>query len=168
MWFAPKIATVIDVLLRPALRRAYGGTVRMIASVIVEVIFFILLSPIQWISHTLHLMKLALGRGAGWGAQARDDHTVPLGHAMQWLWPHTVLGAASIGVLMFRNAAAIPVMLLVAGGPLLAIPFAVLTARRAAGNLLIRLGLCALPEENAPPKILRELDVPAIVLRGHA
>jgi membrane glycosyltransferase len=168
MWFAPKVATVIDVLLQPALRRAYGGTARMIASVFVEVVFFILLSPIQWISHTLHLMKLALGRGTGWGAQSRDDHTVPLSHATQWLWPHTLLGVASIGALLFRNAAAIPVMLLVAGGPLLAIPFAVFTARRAVGNLLIRLGLCALPEENAPPKILRDLDVPAIVLRGHA
>jgi membrane glycosyltransferase len=51
---------------------------------------------------------------------------------------------------------------------LLAVPFAVFTAHRALGNLLIRLGLCALPEENMPPKILRELDVPAIVLRGHA
>ena len=28
MWFAPKIATVIDVLTRPTLRRAFGGTAR--------------------------------------------------------------------------------------------------------------------------------------------
>ncbi len=139
MWFAPKIATVIDVLLRPTLRKAYGGTARMIGSVIVEVVFFVLLSPIQWVSHTLHLMWLAFGGGTGWGAQARDDHTVPFGHALRWLWPHTLLGAVSIGTLLLKNAAAIPVMLLIAGGPLLAIPFAALTAQRAAGDLLIRL-----------------------------
>ena len=33
MWFAPKIATVIDVLTRPKLRRAFGGTARFLASV---------------------------------------------------------------------------------------------------------------------------------------
>ena len=73
MWFAPKFATVIDVLLRPALRRAYGGAARMVASVAVEVVFFILLSSIQWVSHTLHFARLALGGGTGWGAQARRD-----------------------------------------------------------------------------------------------
>ena len=33
MWFAPKIATVIDVVSRPALRRSFGGAARFIASV---------------------------------------------------------------------------------------------------------------------------------------
>ena len=168
MWFAPKFATVIDVLLRPALRRAYGGAARMVASVAVEVVFFILLSPIQWVSHTLHFARLALGGGTGWGAQARDDHTVSFGDAIRKLWPHTLLGLASIGIILFRNAAAIPILLLIAGGPLLAVPFAVITACRAAGKFLMRFGLCALPEENVPPKILRDLDVPAIALRGHA
>jgi len=95
-------------------------------------------------------------------------HTVPFGDAMRNLWPHTLLGLASVGILLFRNAAAIPIMLLIAGGPLLAVPFAVVTARRAVGKFLMRFGLCALPEENAPPKILRDLDEPAIALRSHA
>ena len=168
MWFAPKIATVTDVLLRPGLRRAYGGTFRIVVSVTIEVVFFILLSPVQWISHTLQLAKLAWGGGIGWGAQARDDHAVSFGHAVQWLWPHTLLGVISIGALLFRNSAAIPVMFLVAGGPMLSIPFAVLTARRSAGDILLHFGLCALPEENVPPEILRDLAVPAVVLRGHA
>src|SRR5262245_32717172 len=46
MWFAPKIATVADVLLRPAARRAFGGTARFLASVAIETVFFLLLSPI--------------------------------------------------------------------------------------------------------------------------
>ncbi len=32
MWFAPKIATVLDVLSRPALRRSFGGAARFVAS----------------------------------------------------------------------------------------------------------------------------------------
>src|SRR5882672_5192055 len=49
MWFAPKIATVIDVLTRPGLRRAFGGPLRFLASVATETVFFILLSPVMWI-----------------------------------------------------------------------------------------------------------------------
>jgi len=46
-WFAPKIATVIDVLARAPLRRAFGGGVRFLAGVATETVFFILLSPIM-------------------------------------------------------------------------------------------------------------------------
>ncbi|HEY4167439.1 MAG TPA: glucans biosynthesis glucosyltransferase MdoH, partial [Reyranella sp.] len=53
MWFAPKIATVIDVLCRPALRRGFGGPLRFAASVVAETIFWLLLSPIMWVCHTL-------------------------------------------------------------------------------------------------------------------
>ncbi|MGH6738032.1 MAG: glucans biosynthesis glucosyltransferase MdoH, partial [Bradyrhizobium sp.] len=56
MWFAPKIATVLDVLMRPRLRRAFGGTARFLASVITETAFFVLLSPIMWTCHTLFIV----------------------------------------------------------------------------------------------------------------
>src|SRR5262249_35613304 len=53
MWFAPKVATVIDVLSRPALRCLFGGTSRFLASVAAETAFSLLLSPIMWVGHTL-------------------------------------------------------------------------------------------------------------------
>jgi membrane glycosyltransferase len=168
MWFAPKIATVIDVLLRPKLRRAYGGALRLLASVCAETIFFILLSPIQWCSHTIQLVKLLLGGTVGWSAQARQDHSVPLSQAVVRFWPHTIVGVISVGMLLMENPAAIPVMLLIAGGPLLAIPFAVVTSMPNIGRALINLGLCSLPEELSPPDILRAIDVPALAMRADA
>ncbi|HVG52234.1 MAG TPA: glucans biosynthesis glucosyltransferase MdoH [Xanthobacteraceae bacterium] len=168
MWFAPKIATVLDVLSRAPLRRAYGGAGRLLASIATETVFFILLSPIQWVSHTIQLVKLAFGRGVGWGAQARHDHAVPVTEALQRLWPHTALGAVSIGLLVASNPSAIPVMLLIAGGPMLSVPLAVVTSSPALGRFMMRIGLCSLPEEIAPPTILRELDVPALAARANA
>ena len=47
--------------------------------------------------------------------------------------------------------AAIPYALFIAGGPLLSIPLAVVTASPALGRALVRLGLGRLPEETAPP-----------------
>ncbi len=164
MWFAPKIATVIDVLTRPRLRRAFGGTLRFVTSVICETIFFILLSPIMWFCHTLFLAGLPFGRTIGWIGQMRDDHTVPWSLAFKQLWPHTALGLSSVVILAATHPVAIPYALLVAaGGPLLSIPLAVITARPAVGRALARIGIGRLPEETAPPKALTELALPALV-----
>ena len=162
MWFAPKIATVLDVLTRPALRRAFGGTLRFLASVVSETIFFILLSPIMWFSHTLFLAGLPFGKVVGWIGQVRDDHTVPWSAAWQQFWPHTLLGVGCVGLLAFTHPSAIPYALLIAGGPLLAVPLAVFTAMPVLGLALARVGLGRLPEETAPPAALAALALPAL------
>ena len=162
MWFAPKIATVIDVLTRPKLRYAFGGTARFLASVLTETVFFILLSPIMWVCHTLFLAGLPFGRVIGWIGQVREDHTVPWSQALQQLWPHTALGFASLGLVAATHPSAIPYALLLAGGPALAMPLAVFTARPALGGWLSRIGIGRLPEETAPPVALTALALPAV------
>lgn len=162
MWFAPKLATVLDVLSRSDARRAFGGTARFISSAAVETIFFLLLSPIMWVGHTLFLGGLLFGRTIGWIGQTRDDHAVLLSLAVHNLWPQALLGITTVGVLAVTAPSAIPYALFIAGGPLLAIPLAVITAQPAAGRLLLRLGIGRLPEETAPPPALRALALPAV------
>jgi membrane glycosyltransferase len=162
MWFAPKIATVIDVLTRPALRRAFGGTLRFLVSVATETVFFVLLSPILWVCHTLFLAGLPFGRVIGWIGQVRDDHTVPWSQSLHQLWPHTALGFASLGLVAATHPSAFWYAFLLAGGPALSIPLAVLTARPAVGIFLARIGIGRLPEETAPPLALSALALPAV------
>jgi membrane glycosyltransferase len=162
MWFAPKIATVLDVLTRPTLRHAFGGTARFLASVASETIFFILLSPIMWVSHSLFLAGLPFGKVVGWIGQVRDDHTVSWSAAWQQFWPHTLLGVFCVALLALTHPGAIPYALLIAGGPLLAVPLAVLTAIPSLGLTLARIGLGRLPEETAPPVGLNALSLPAL------
>jgi membrane glycosyltransferase len=128
MWFAPNIATAIDVLARPRLRSAFGGGLRFSLSAVAQTIFVLLLLPIMWFGHTLFLARLLLGRSVGWTAQARDDHKVPIGLAARQLWPQTLLGLCTMAVLGLTVPAAIPYALFLAGGLVLSIPFAVLTA----------------------------------------
>jgi len=161
MWFAPKIATVIDVLTRPELRRAFGGGIRFMAGVITETMFFLLLSPIMWFAHAAFLGRLLLGGSIGWDAQARDDHAVPLRLALSQLWPQTVLGLSVLVVLGLTVPAAIPYALFIAAGPLLSIPLAVVTAWPGVGRALAMLGICRLPEETAPPPELHALALTA-------
>jgi membrane glycosyltransferase len=159
MWFAPKVATVIDVLSRPALRQGFGGPWRFAASVVAETIFSLLLSPIMWVCHTASFVGLlfgrVIGRVIGWGGQMRDDHAIPWSTAARKLWPQTLLGGGLLAIAAVSQPAALPYLfVLMAGGLVLAIPLCVLTSWPSVGLALQRLGIGCLPEETAPPDAL--------------
>ena len=162
MWFAPKIASAIDILLRPKLRHKFGGAGRFVANCAIEAVYSILLCPILWFGHTIFLSGLLLGRNIGWIGQTRDDHAILFTHAVRSLWPHTLLGCATLGILATARPAALPYALFLAGGPALSIPFAMVTAWPSLGRLFARVGIGRLPEETAPPQALTALALPAV------
>ena len=162
MWFSPKIASAIDILLRPELRRAFGGTGLFIINYVIETVYSILLCPILWFGHTIFLTGLLFGREIGWIGQTRDDHAVPFKLALHNLWPHTLLGCAALGLLAVTQPAGIPYALFLAAGPALAIPFAMMTAWPLLGSFAARVGIGRLPEETARPAVLLALALPAI------
>lgn len=163
MWFAAKVATTIDVLARPTPRRAFGGTLRFLASVAAETIFSLLLSPIMWTCHTLFFAGLPFGRTIGWIGQTRDDHSVAWPVALRQLWPQTVLGGASLAIVAALQPAALPYLfVLLAGGLVLSIPFCVVTSWPWLGRAFARIGIGRLPEETIPPEALKRLALKAI------
>jgi membrane glycosyltransferase len=165
MWFAPKIATVIDALTRVQARKRFGGGPLFLVNVAIETMFFLMLSPIMWFAHTVFLATLVFGGSVGWGGQARDDHAVPLRLAIAKLWPPTALGWACLTALALAAPAAIPYALLIAGGLALAVPLCVVTANRAVGAALLRAGIGRLPEETAPSP-LDAVALPALEMMG--
>jgi membrane glycosyltransferase len=168
MWFAPQIATAIEILLHPKARRAFGGAPRFAASVAVALIANLMLAPIMWLAHTIFLAGLPFGREIGWSSQQRDDHAVPVSLALRRLWPQALAGWGAIAILAFTHPTALPYALVLAGGLALAAPFAVITALPDLGRLMARLGLVSLPEEIAPPAILRAIALPALDLASPA
>jgi membrane glycosyltransferase len=168
MWFSPKIASAIDVLLRPELRQAFGGARLFIINCAIETVYSILLCPILWFGHTIFLTGLLFGREIGWIGQVRDDHAVPFALALRTLWPHTLLGCTALGALAMTQPAAVPYMLFLTGGPALAIPFAMITAWPLLGSVAARVGICRLPEETTRPAVLLALALPAIAAAAPA
>jgi membrane glycosyltransferase len=164
MWFAPKIASAIDILLRPKLRHKFGGAGRFVANFAIEAVYSILLCPILWFGHTIFLSGLLLGRNIGWIGQTRDDHAILFTHAVRILWPHTLLGCATLGILATTRPAALPYALFLAGGPALSIPFAMVTAWPSLGRLFARVGIGRLPEETIAPAGLDALTLPALAI----
>jgi membrane glycosyltransferase len=162
MWFSPKIAGAVDLLLRRDACRKFGGSGRVLANLAIETVYSIVLCPILWISHTIFLAGLLFDCEIGWIGQVRDDHAVSFKLALAGLWPQTLIGCLALGLVSATQPAALPYVLLLAGGPALAVPFAMLTAWPALGRLAVRIGIGRLPEETATPEALLRLSLPAI------
>jgi membrane glycosyltransferase len=161
MAFMPKIATVIDVLCRGALRRAYGGAAVFVAGIAAETLFTMLLAPVMWCAHTIFLMRLAAGRPPAWPNQRRTGHGVSRAAALR-LWPQTLLGIVSIACVLGARPGLWPYAFYFMGGLAAAMPLALVTAAPWLGAAMVRTGLCRLPEEAPLDEIVGDaVSVPA-------
>ncbi|WP_198508691.1 glucans biosynthesis glucosyltransferase MdoH [Polynucleobacter brandtiae] len=162
MWYLPKIAGALDVLLRKQERQRFGGGYRFSLSLILEVLFALLMTPITWLNHSLFMVGLILGKKQGWMAQSRDDHSIHLLEAIRQFWPHTLLGV-TLSVMLYKTyPQALAYGLLFFSGLILAIPLAVLSSQPWLGRFMLRRHLLSLPEEIMPPTVLLVLDLPAL------
>ena len=163
MTFAPKIATIIDVMLTSSLRRAYGGGLVFAANIAVETLFMTLLAPLIALSHTIFMTRLFVFRRAGtWTSQSRQSHAVPFRLAFAKLWPQTLAGLVVLAIAATKAPNDIGFVLLGTTGLILAAPFAVATASPLLGHLFARIGICHLPEEKELSAALAPLRLPAI------
>jgi membrane glycosyltransferase len=163
MTFAPKIASIIDVLMTPTARRCYSGTIVFALNILAETLFMALLFPVIALSHTIFLARLILLRSAGtWTGQLRVSHAVPWRLAFRKLWPQMVAGCTILAVVASKAPNDIGFALLGSTGLILAVPFAVATASPLIGALFARIGIGRIPEENEPPIALLPLHLPAV------
>ncbi|MEM5581348.1 glucans biosynthesis glucosyltransferase MdoH [Roseibium sp. AS2] len=167
MVFAPKLATVADVLARQDLRKAFGGTLRILVSVGAEIVYAAMLAPIMAVAHTIFMGGLVFGKTIGWGAQARGVQRLPVVLALQKLWPQMLFGLAGLAWLSGQPIGLVWPVIPVAIGPLFAGLIAVTTSTRTLGQLAISSTLWRIPEETAPPEDLLDLHLPALT-RGPA
>jgi len=162
MSFAPKIASALDILAAPERLSGFGGGARFLKSLAAETLFTFLVSPVMTVAHAIFMGQLLRGKGIGWTAQMRDDHSLPVSVCLRRLWPQTLAGLALAGWLL----AFAPDLLLFAwplyAGLVLAVPLAWVTALPGFGTWLRRHGIGSLPEEMTPPESLRALALPAL------
>ncbi len=163
MVFAPKLATVADILAQRDLRRGFGGTFRVLASALTEIVYSSMLAPIMAMAHTLFISGLALGKTIGWGAQGREVEQLPLGLSASKLWPQTLFGVLAISWIATQPLAAVWPVIPIALGPLLAVPFAVLSSSPSIGLMAIKSTFWRIPEETAPQAELSPLSLRALL-----
>ncbi len=162
MWYLPKVAGALNVLLSTKESQRFGGRWRFSISLVIETIFSLLMTPIAWLNHTIFMVGLISGRQGGWATQSRDDHTVNISYAVKQFWPHTALGIVLTLTLYFSYKGATLLGLIFFGGLLASIPLAVITSQAWLGNLLMKYKLLSSPEEITTPEELIPLRLKAL------
>lgn len=156
MFLTPKIAGLLDAILRSSAR--YGGTAWLLIGGLVDTIFGFLLTSISMVGQAMFMAALVFGRSVRWDGQRRDRYRLAWSEAARMFWPHTLFGWAVFALLASGAPGAIVWFLPFIAGPMLAIPFAVLTTDQRLSAFAERTKLCAIPEEfDMPPELARIL-----------
>ena len=158
LYLAPKLAGFLDIALTRGALARYGGAFRFFSGALLEVLFSFMLGASTTLRTGIFIIGLAFGHSVVWSGQSRDAHQLTLEEALAGLWPQMVFGG-----LLFAIAAELAPQLILWSLPLtlgyvLAAPFAVFTSGPAFGAFLKKTGLCAIPEDLAPPPVLTTLE----------
>ncbi len=151
----PRLLGVVVTMTARERRRSQGGAARIALSAALELIYSTLLAPALMLFQSKFVLSTLAGRSIGWGKQNRDDKGISWSTALRLHLGHTALGAA-VGALAWLVDQALfwwlsPIVL----GLMLSIPMAQISSRRDLGAWLRQRRLFLIPEETAPPEVLR-------------
>jgi membrane glycosyltransferase len=147
--FLPKMLSVLVVLVQGA--QQFGGKIRLVVSMLLELLFSMLLAPVRMLFHTHFVIASFLGWAIRWKSPPREDSETTWREAMRKHGLHTLLGIAW-GVGVYRlNPSFLPWLLPIAGALALSIPMSVLSSRVSPGRWFRRAKLFLIPEEAVPP-----------------
>jgi len=156
--FAPRLLGVIDVLLQPDRRAAYGGAGHLVAGALIDAVFSLVMGPIMMVAQTLFLAGLGFGRRVAWQPQNRDGHRIPVGEALRGLWPQLLFGALLAAGLTALAPGGLVWAVPTLGACALAVPFACVTSGCWMGRWMMRWHLCTIPDEYAPAPEIRRVQ----------
>jgi membrane glycosyltransferase len=151
---APKLLAYLVMLIDGPLRRAYGGGLRALVSIVIETLVTGLLAPVAMLSQSVAVADILMARDSGWKTQRRENGHIAFGELSRSYAGHTVFGLAFAATAYLISPFLFLWMLPVVVGLTLAIPLAFLTAQAGWGQALRNLGLLQIPEERSPPAIL--------------
>jgi len=152
MYLMPKIAGLLDAMLRRGGVARYGGWLRFVPSAAIELAFSFLQGAVSTIRTSIFMAGLLVGKSVVWGGQSRDAQGLSWETAARDLWPQTLFGVIVCGALLVIAPAVFWWSLPLTAGYLLAVPFAVATADPRFGRALQKLGLCGIPEDFDAPR----------------
>jgi membrane glycosyltransferase len=151
MYLMPKLAGFADVLMTRGETARYGGTFQFLRSAFVELVFSFLQGAVTTIRTTIFMVGLIFGTTVQWGGQSRDTQRLTAQDAFAELWPQTLFGIVVCGGLALVSPTLLAWSLPLTAGYILAVPLAVWTADPTVGRWMQRIGICAIPEDIAPP-----------------
>ncbi len=153
--FLPKFLAVLRLLIHPRLSRLYGGSGRLLDSLIVESLFSALLAPIRMLFHARYVTMAMLGRAVKWQSPPRDDAETPWSEAIRRHGGDTVLGLVWAAGVYWLNPGFLWWLLPIVGSLMISIPLSVWSSRVGLGRRFRQHRVFLIPEESQPPRELR-------------
>lgn len=150
---APKAIGLLCFMTGSRRVRGSGGLLRLLLSVVVELVLSALLAPIVMLIHCGFIASILAGRDGGWRPQRRGDQRVPWTQiAFRHRW-HVVMGVllavAAHSVSWQMLAWLSPAVL----GMVAAVPLSLVSGEARVGAWAKQRGLLRTPEERWPPAI---------------
>jgi len=164
--FLPKLLSVLLITFKDRRTRQFGGFVRLVLSVLLEIVVSSLLAPIRMVFHTRYVITNLLGRTVSWKSQGREDADTGWGEAIRHHGLDSLVASAWGAGLYWLNPAYFWWVTPIIGALIVSVPVSALMSRVRLGDLTRRLGLFRIPEESEPPPELR--DVHALVAAAQA
>ncbi|QEL10764.1 glucans biosynthesis glucosyltransferase MdoH [Kushneria phosphatilytica] len=151
--FLPKILSVLLICIKGA--RDYGGSARVVLSMIIESLVSMLLAPVRMLFHTRFVLMALLGIEVKWKSPDRESSDTPWREAARRHGGQTLLGIAWTLFVLWLD----PLFLLwlwpIVGALMLSIPVSVMTSKVGLGLGARRIRMFLIPEEARTPRELR-------------
>ena len=155
--FLPKMLSYLLIVLKTRRSHLFGGPLRLLASILLEVIFSALLAPIRMLFHSKFVCITLLGRKIGWGSQQRDDRPTTWGEAARFHAGGALFGLLWGGVVWLYSPHFFWWIAPIVVPIVLSMPLSVLTSHDSPGRWLRRRRLLMIPEESAPAEEIRDV-----------
>jgi membrane glycosyltransferase len=154
--FFPKLLTLL-LIARDRKAHLFGGLVPLCISIIGEIFISTLLAPVRMWFHSKFVVLTLMGKQIKWGPQSRTDNETGWTQAIRMHGFSTLLALGWILGISSANPAVSIWLWPVAVALLLSIPLAVYSSRATLGRAFRRWRLFVIPEELAPPQVVKNL-----------
>lgn len=158
--FLPKLLAIIDVM-RSRRTKHHGGFIRLVFSVISEIIVSTLLAPIRMLAHSRYVLESLLNLTLRWAGQNRTDET-RWSDAILNQAPGTLLGVGWGAFAFWLDPMFFYWSLPVAIPLVFAAPTSVFLSRVGPGERLRRWGIFQVPEERFGSPLLHDIQASPI------
>ncbi len=156
--FLPKLLSLL-LISRNREAHLFGGFIPLCVSIVFEIFVSTLLAPVRMWFHSKFVALTLLGKQIKWGPQCRTDNETGWMEAIRLHGFSTLLAVAWIVGMSWMNEAVAIWLLPVAAALVLSIPLSVYSSRISLGHAVRRWRLFLIPEELAPPQVIKNLQV---------
>lgn len=150
--FLPKLLSVVLIWAKGA--KQYGGALRLLASMLLEMLFSVLLAPVRMLFHTVFVVSAFLGWEVVWNSPQRDDDDTPWSESIRRHGSQMLLGLVWAGGMAWLDLRFLWWLAPIVFSLILSPIVSVLSSRATLGIKSKAAKLFLIPEEYEPPREL--------------